>query len=217
MIKIAQISRMNSYERLNAIRVDWLDEFVDNFYKDSSDKEKTKESKTIVEIGRERGNDAVYQSISAMLGVKNSVEGRVQELQDQIGLKTYLNRISEQNKDSKISQAEQTDISQSVFSGVAPEVANDVISYIVQYISSNNGHIHVPAIKENVRRLFARNGISQSTLENPAFNRFVQQLINEHRSSSFVSDSNLGKSDHNDLNNAISENNDFFRNFLPRT
>ena len=128
-----KISRQECYEIQPKTRVDWLNEFVKNIEKADNN------SKTAVEAARERdkNQNLLDQIVSIVSGKpvlnRNTVDSKVQELQERTGLKEYLKR------QAQIEANELPDF-------LKKKLSNDTIQRLTDYIRN-----HVDSLKGNFK------------------------------------------------------------------
>jgi len=183
----------NSREYERGERVGWLDEFADRY------------AKTAVEVARERSQTSIYDQISAIMEnpPTHTVESKVKELQDRIGLTEYLQRMASAPGESNI------------FGKFGPQTQQNMLDFCRNKINEAKGYISVPALLYDLCNTFGQQGLQPGDVDN---NKNVEQYLNklileQIKLYPAENPSNLGKSDtgNDDANN----NADFFKNLMP--
>lgn len=194
-------------------RIDWLDNFADRIAKVSSD------PRTAVEAARTRDQQSIMDQISSIMSGKatsaNSVESKIQDMQERTGLKEYLRRMkSAQEHSEDMSKIDRLPES---FADLPESTQNDVQNYVKNLIETHHGNIHIPAIQESVIQTFRLKGVHPKHINDQAFEKYISDCILDQKKKhpSFEEhNSNLGRGV--GLDGEIDpENNDFFSSLMP--
>lgn len=197
----------SSYDYTRSERVDWIDEFANQI---------EKASVTAVEVSRYRNQTSIHEQINSIINngpitANKTVEGIVHEMQERVGLKTYLAAVVAKRETNKVAQTEEA------FAGLNPALKESILSFIKNKTKTNYGHgVTFSSIQHDLISLF---DVSPEDINNEEVSRFIENLIAEERKLNPSSDDhnhNLGKGvgvmdadDH--------ENEDFFKGLMPVT
>ncbi|MBC8294549.1 MAG: hypothetical protein H8E55_01935 [Pelagibacterales bacterium] len=202
----------NSHDYVRSERVNWLDEFVDNL-------EKSSRPKSAVEVARERSQTSVLDQISGIVGNKSThatVESKVKELQDRVGLTEYLNRVSSDKESAKIASLDMND----AFDKFGPKMKDDIINFCRNKISTHRGQIAVPAVQHDILTTFKQYGLQPQDVDTDKVAECISNLIESelrNNPSTDISNPDLGKgvgvTDMDDDNS----NSDFMAGLLPNS
>lgn len=194
----------NSYEYARSERVDWLDNFADQFAKDHP--------KSAVEVARERDQRAqsIHDQIRSIIfnNPHHTVESKVKEMQDRTGLTEYLKRAADESATNK----------NDIFAKFGPQMKQDIISFCKNRISSYRGQIAIPAVQEDLLSSFRQQGLQPQDVYTEDVARFINNLIMDEQKLNPPTNNNssdLGLLDKN-LDDD-SDNNDFFKSIMPNT
>ena len=207
-----KINKNAGYEVLSGERVGWLDRFADNY---------EKQQKSAVEVARERSQKSLYEQITSIVSGNNSryasVESKVQDLQERVGLKEYLKRISSEKEENTKLAAEE-------FSGVLENVNDDLKEKIATFcknkIETYRGHISILAIQKEIIETFKNQGVRPQDIDDPKVAEIINTMIKEEKSNNpdqQVNDMNLGKGVGINLDDDDNANTDSFGALMPNT
>lgn len=197
-------------------RVDWLDSFARKI------EEVSKSPITAVEAARSRDQQSILDQISSIVSRQyksNSVEDKVQEYQDKIGLKEYLRRVSvsKENAQKKMAQEVIGDLPES-FKKFPQNLINDIKTFVMNKCETHHGNIQVPALVEEVSRTFRQRGVQPQDVNDMQFEKFISDQIvkAKSRNSSFEENNqNLGRGIGLDNSDMDSGNVDVFEGLIP--
>lgn len=198
-----KITRTNHYEYDRGDRVDWVEEFLESFAKNNTE--------NAVEAARKR-DQAIYDQISAIIGGKpHTVESKVQELQERVGLKEYLNRTTQ-----KTAQATEEP---ALFPNLDEKTRNSILTLIRNKIKTHHGQISIPAVQHEVLSIFQNQGVTPQDINTPAVAKFINQIIieeNQISPPSNLDNPNIGKGvGVIDIDDDTNANSDFFKGLMP--
>lgn len=182
-------------------RTDWLDGFANSIVNAAE-----KPTDNAVEAARARQSQSVIDSIRSIVSkepVFSSVAGKVQDLQERIGLKEWMKR-------KEIIAAITAEAS------IDEQLKVDIEIFVKNKIETRHGNIHVPALQEDVLTLFKSRGITAEDVEDPNFEAY---LFNEIRR---IKDMNPAHDNLKDLGKGVGVgtdsdrcNSDFFDSLSP--
>ena len=211
-----KITRCDFSERDSTDRVDWIDSFarkVENLSKDPQ---------TAVEAARIRNQQSIVDQISSIVSKNptfSTVEGVVQDMQERIGLKEYLRRISsEEESDGKQALAEDAHELPDTFDNLPNDVKEDIKTYIRNKVETHHGNIHVPAVVEDVMQTFRTKGIQPQDVNDTRFEKYISdEIVRAKKSKPSFDDRNLniGRGVGVDSNDVDSANFDMFDSLNP--
>lgn len=194
-----KVSRYGNYEYETNKRVEWLDKFADEY----------EQRLSAVDIGRARNSQSLSDQISAI--VSNSprhatVDSVVKEMQERIGLKDYLKRISNSNENIKTAS-------------IDPELKKKIHDFIKYVIKQQNGFITLPAIQFEVKATFNKD-VDDEILNSEEMLNDTNNLLTEYHRlnpSKYTSDQdNITETMYNSYDNKdTSNNNDYFSLLTP--
>ncbi len=205
-----KINKKAGYELFSGERVGWLDRFADNYEK----------QKSAVEVARERSQRSLYDQISSIVSGSSarhaSVESKVQDLQERVGLTEYLKRISsEREENTKTAAGEFAD----TLENVDDELKERIATFCKNKIETYRGHISVPAIQEEIIVTFKIQGVQPQDINDPQVATVINAMIKEEQDrnpeSGTISDKNLGLGVGVELDDDEGANSDFFAPFMP--
>ena len=186
------------YDCNHSDRVNWLDEFADLYGKYHE-----KDTKTAVEVARERQEPSLQEQISAIMGQTHTVESKVKEMQERTGLTAYLKRYASKNNCDK------------AFSELGSEMKNDIISFLKNKISAHHGQINVPALQYDVLNTFKQHGVQPQHVNTEDVACCISNLIEDElrlNPPTRVSNSDLGRVDMNMEEDG--DNADYFKGLM---
>lgn len=197
-------------------RVDWLDSFARKI------EEVSKSPTTAVEAARSRDQQSILDQISSIMSRQarpSSVEDKVQEYQDKIGLKEYLRRmaLSKENVQKKVAQDDIQELPEA-FNKFPENLKNDIKTFIKNKCDTHHGNIQVPALVEEVSRTFRQRGVQPQDINDMQFEKFISDQIMsaKSRNPSFEENNhNLGRGVGLDNSDIDSGNVDVFEGLNP--
>lgn len=167
--------------------------------------------KNIVEQSRERQAQSVLDQINLMLTSRPSetVESKVQELQERMGLKQFLKQESEKDL-QQIPKFAFLVSENELFLKLKPHIRENILQFIRNIIENSRGIITIPAVQANVYDIFKNQGLQLEEINDEKVLRYINQIIAEFqaRNVSETSDMSLGKGLGNDESG---ENTDYFQ------
>lgn len=222
-----KITRTDDYE--SSRRVDWLDSFARKIEQTAAD------PRTAVEAARQRDQKSVVDMIQAIMsgrpGKPNTVEGKVQDMQDRTGLQEYLRRVQsddqsadvvksgdqdEEGKETAKKDDDRTDSLPDSFSDLTEKTRDDVKNYINNVIETHHGNIHVPAIVESVIQTFRQNGVSPHHVNDVAFEKYISdRIVDQKRKSPAQEEHNTNIGKGIGVDNDLDGNDDMFEGLMP--
>lgn len=208
-----KISR-NGHEHESGERVDWLDAFARKI------EEASKAPTNAVESARLRNQNSLVDQISSIMSRNGppSVESKVQDYQDKIGLKEYLRRMSATNEDlQKKLAAEESKLPES-FLKLPENVQQDIKNFIRNKCETHHGNIQVPALVEEVSKTFRNAGVKPQDVNDMHFEKFISDEImaaKKRNPSSDEHNSNIGLGVGVDRHEIDSSNSDIFEGLAP--
>lgn len=145
-------------------RVDWLDGFAQQIVEAGDKLPKD----TAVTEGKKRQASILddIRSIVSKAPVYSSVQDKVNDLQERVGLKAYLEKSS---IIKEINQAKQASFS--------PELRDRIDQFVANKISAHHGYIHLPALQQAIVETFQRDGVGTEMVEEPEFERYLFDKI----------------------------------------
>ena len=151
----------SSYEYFRGERVNWLDAFADNYAKT--------ESESVVDVARKRSQLSVHDQISAIVGNSgHTVESKVKEMQERIGLTEYLKRMASEKDDP---------VKVVVFAKFGPKMRDDIMNFCKNKISSHRGQIAIPALQHDLLQMFKQHGVQEQDVDNDDVADYLNKLI----------------------------------------
>jgi hypothetical protein len=151
----------SSYEYSRGERVNWLDAFADNYAKT--------EGESAVDVARKRSQMSVHDQISAIVGNSgHTVESKVKEMQERMGLTEYLKRMASEKDDS---------VKVVVFAQFGLKMCDDIINFCKNKISSHRGQIAIPALQHDLLQMFKQHGVREQDVDNDDVANYLNKLI----------------------------------------
>ena len=214
----------SSYEYAKSDRVSWLDEFADNVDQATqktaaiqTDRPTWLDAfadniagKSAVEVARERSQSSTYDDISNIFSQSVTVESKVKELQERIGLTDYLKRAEMISAINKKAAGDP-------FERLGPQMKDDIINYCKNRISGHRGQIAYPALQEDIIKTFKQYGVTPQDVETDDVAHCLDKMITDElllNPKSEVGQQNLGKIDTSEDKDST-ENTDFFKGMTP--
>lgn len=185
--KVQRVSKSEPIE--SAERVDWLDAFARRLAATPA------APKDAVEQARKRDATSIYDQISSILSRKphfSTVEDKVQDYQDKIGLGNYLSRMSsskEEEARKKLAGEFEVDLPDS-FSKFSDKDRDDIVRFIRNKCETHHGNIQVPALVEEVSQTFRQRGIQPQDVNDIKFEKFISDEILKAKQNSPSPDEN---------------------------
>lgn len=176
-----KITRSNEYESTNGKKIDWLDDFLQKY-----SKKQPEQPKDAVEQARARNQNFLDQ-ISSLMGKKPTVENRVQEYHEKLGLGDYLRTVSAQ--DATVS---------SMLPSVSPELKDKVMTFLKNRVELHKGLISLPALQGELITTFKNQGLKPEEVYDPVLSKFISDALLEEKSkhpTQELGNHNLGKED----------------------
>lgn len=148
------------------------------------------EHKTAVEVVRHT-QPSIYDQLNQIMNGKkrlySSVEEAVKDYQEKTGLKNYLNQISAGNKEkiknaaAKILAASEEAEAIEEKKNLTPEIFNKhpYIETYIENVIAANPYIKIPVLLHKIGERFARAGIAQVDLDDPALARYINNVLIE--------------------------------------
>ena len=210
-----KITRSDYSDKDTSDRVSWLDDFARNIEKISN------EPKSAVEVARNRNQQSLLDQISQIVSKKTittrSVENAVQELQDRIGLKDYLKRVSASNE-QKSKEENQKIRLEDIFKNLPSNLIETISHFIYNTIEhTHHGNIQVPAIVESVRSNFK--DVQPHDVNDTRFEKYVSDVITDSKKRNPTHkdiNHNIGKGVGLDSNTTTdTSNSNFFAGIMP--
>lgn len=214
-----KISRVSESEPTDcAERVDWLDAFARKMKQNEA-----KVPANAVDAARTRDANSLFDQISSILSKKpihSSVEEKVQDYQERIGLKEYISRMSaakeEEARKKLAGEAEQVDLPDS-FSKLSDKDREDIVNFIRNKCDTHHGNIQVPALIEEVSQTFRQRGVQPQDVNDVKFEKFVSdEIVKAKKKNPTVDEHNvnigLGVGLETDLD---TDNGDLFDSLMP--
>lgn len=158
-------------EQLSGDRIDWLDSFAQKI-ENVSNATNASVPRTAVEVARRRNYQSIIDQISSIVGGKaqpNAVEAKVREMQDRTGLNEWLKRQAQ--VESSLPE------DPNLFGKVPESVKEDIKNFIWNLISTHHGNIQVPAVVEEVSRIFKSKGVTHQDVNDMAFEKYISDQI----------------------------------------
>lgn len=198
-------------------RIDWLDSFAQKI------EQASKSPLNAVDAARSRDQRSLLDQISSIMSRQSrqssSVEDKVQEYQDKIGLKEYLRRMSAHEEDrKKIAQEDSMGELPKNFDKFSDKIKNDIKTFIRNKCKTHHGNIQVPALVEEVSRTFRQMGVQPQDVNDMQFEKFVSDQISiakAHSPSVDEHNVNLGLGVGVDNGSVDSSNLDIFEGLTP--
>lgn len=212
--KIQRVSESEPTE--GAEHVDWLDAFARRLAATPA------APKDAVEQARKRDATSIYDQISSILSRKphfSTVEDKVQDYQDKIGLRDYLSRMSsakEEDARKKLAGDLEADLPES-FSKLSDKDRDDIVRFVRNKCETHHGNIQVPALVEEVSQTFRQRGIQPQDVNDMKFEKFISDEILKAKQNNPSADENnvnigLGVGLENDID--VNEG-DLFDSLMP--
>jgi coenzyme F420-reducing hydrogenase delta subunit len=156
-------------------RVDWLDSFARRI------EEVSKLPVNAVEQARNRDQRSMLDQISAIVSKQSkhsTVEAKVQDYQDKIGLKEYLKRMS-LDKEVERKKIAQEDIDElpEYFNKFSDKIREDIKNFIRNKCDTHHGNIQVPALVEDVSKIFRQVGVQPQDVNDMQFEKYISDQI----------------------------------------
>lgn len=206
-----KINRADYHQRETGDRVSWLDRFADSLAKN--------EPKTAVEVARNRGQQSIMEQIYSIMGGHRTVDSVVNEMQDRVGLKTYLQKIKADEQKKTVKTAEEMVEFPKVFAKLNDKLKSSIDHYLRNYIKTRRGQVTLPEIQYDLISIFKSEGLIPEDVNNLEVAKYVSDLILKEQKIQPSKDSfnpNIGKGvGINDVDDDGS-NSDFFRGLLPQ-
>lgn len=163
------------------------------------------ENQFLTESFRQQMNNAFSNQLS---GKKHAtVESKVEELKERVGLNIYLQQKTAQ-------EAQSTEI----FARFSSQIKDKILQFIKNVIQSYYGSITVPAIQEEIINTFKTDGIQPQDVNNAAVAKMISDIILQEKSKypqRNVDYQNMGKNLQTQ-NNDDPANSDFFHSIMPK-
>ena len=139
-LKITRTDYQHDYLSQASDRVNWIDSFADSY------------AKNAVEVSRER-NQSLMDQINSIMNTKGqvSMESKLQDLRERTGLNTYLKQASQSSTDVP-------------FQNLPQPLQDKLFSFIDNCISSNNGHVSIPSLQEQLYSTFRTDGVDRKSV-----------------------------------------------------
>ena len=208
--KINKVSDSDSYESSKEETLpSWLELFANKIKNNST---------TAVEAARQRDANSFYDQISAIVSKKpahSSVEEKVREYQNKIGLQEYLRRVSQNETSYKVAQ-QPTQLPES-FNKLTEKDRQDIITFVRNKCETHHGNIQVPALVEDVKQTFRQRGVQPQDVNDKVFEKFISDEIiraKKMNPSAEPLNNSLGKGVGLEQDFGT-DNQDFFANLLP--
>lgn len=186
------------YDYETGERVDWLDAFAQRIIDTAA--VQAPEPVNAVQQARARDQSMLEQITSIVSGRHNSVESKVREYQDKIGLNDYLRNVNADNlkhiaqkiaADSAILTNDHHELPGS-FDRLPPKVRDDVKNFIRNKCETHHGNIQVPALVEDVSKTFRNAGIQPHDVNDQQFERYLnEEIIAAKKRSNSIDDHNV--------------------------
>lgn len=199
-------------------RVDWLDSLAEKV------NEVSKHPITAVESARARNQQSILDQITSIVSRQmsgfSSVEDKVQDYQDKTGLKEYIRKLHAQKNQNKKTAQEGVGTEQElpkIFNKFPENVKEGIKNFIRNKCETHHGNIQVPALVEEVSKLFRQFGVSPQDVNDMSFEKYISdQIIKAKLRHPSVDENNvnlgLGVGIENDLDSA---NLDAFEGLTP--
>jgi hypothetical protein len=150
---------------------------------------------TAVSKARKREAQSLIDQINAIVGTKkeSSAEEKLNSYKERTGLAQFQRTAQTQNLE------------------IPQHLQNKIIQFLKNRIETFKGHISLLSLQEELLKVFSKEGLQKSEIDNPSFAKFISDMILEEQAKTpkVQMDSNLGKTytptDDNDP-----ENTDFF-------
>jgi len=150
---------------------------------------------TAVSKARKREAQSLIDQINAIVGNKkqSSAEEKLNSYKERTGLAQF----------QRTAQAQNLEIPQ--------HLQDKIVQFLKNRIETFKGHISLLSLQEELLKVFSKEGLQKSEVDNPTFAKFISDMILEEQAKTpkMQMDSNLGKTytptDDNDP-----ENTDFF-------
>jgi len=222
-----RFSRGQNHDYVRGERVDWLDRFADSVAGENENGQNGQ--KSAVEVARNRSHQSLIDQINSIVSnkpVHATVESKVQEMQERIGLKEYLKRVSneedgntktaqdiiESNPD-EVSELENQDQEEQDVSDVFDELPNgdDVKDWIKFFIERDHGAVTVPAILNDISDAFG--GEIGGVVADDRLAKYISDSIIEKQRGSVMSiDDSVNPNAKDDITEDVDNaNSDYFR------
>lgn len=197
-------------------RVDWLDAFAQRI------EQASKSPLNAVEQARARNEQSLLDQISNIMSRRRnsaSVEDKVQEYQEKIGLKEYLRRMSTA-KEAERQKTAQENLGElpEHFNKFPERLRNDIKTFVRNKCDTHHGNIQVPALVEEVSKTFRQAGVQPQDVNDMHFEKFISDQIAKSKQRNPSSDEhnlNLGLGVGVDNDNIDSANSDVFEGLTP--
>lgn len=149
---------------------------------------------TAVSKARKREAQSLIDQINAIVGNRkeSSAEEKLNSYKERTGLAQF----------QRIAQFQNSEIPQ--------HLQDKIVQFLKNRIETFKGHISLLSLQEELLKVFSKEGLEKSEVDNPSFAKFISDMILQEQSKTpkMESDSNLGKSYNSDDNDP--ENTDFF-------
>lgn len=211
-----------SYDYVRSERVPWLDEFADNIERAST---------TAVEVARQRGGVSYHDQVSSIVNDQSAhttVESLVNEIQERVGLKEYMQRVSEQEQIDKTATAAECGCGKDcecaveirdILSDLAEDVIDKVTNYCQNFIATHRGHVAVPAVQHEILAQF-RSDVPEDKINDEKFAKYISNLISEElqlHPQTDTDNTGFGLGVGLDLDSEKEDNDDVFEGLMPNT
>jgi len=173
-----KITRSDYSDKDSSDRVGWLDDFAKKLEAISN------APKSAVEVARNRNQQSILDQISQIVSKKTitskNFESAVQELQDRVGLKEYLKRVSaSENILDGQKQISNHNLGE-IFKDLPKDVIQDIDDFIRNMIEyTHHGNIQVPPVVEAVKNTFKQ--VQPYHVNDNRFEKYVSDLIAESK------------------------------------
>jgi hypothetical protein len=218
-LKVSKVSDQTNptVEKPTTSRVAWLDQFAQSL-------EKASNMTSLVEATRSRNEMNIFDQITSIVSrnpIANSVEEVVQAYQKQCGLHEWLKQSEVESDIKVIAQEAAPEVSSKqpdnkFFGKFDINMVEDIKNFIVNKIKARHGNIQVPAVIHEVLQIFKNRGLDASDINDPDFQKFVNDQIIEVKKMNpgvMTNNSNLGKIEQDFVGSGAES--DMFENLQP--
>lgn len=150
---------------------------------------------TAVSRARKREAQSLIDQINAIVGNRkeSSAEEKLNSYKERTGLAQFQRTAQVQN------------------SQIPQHLQDKIIQFLKNRIETFKGHISLLSLQEELLKVFSKEGLEKTEIDNPSFTKFISDMIFQEQSKTpkMEADSNLGKN-YNSTDDNDPENTDFF-------